>query len=354
MKVIFVKAINEYRFILAVAGACVGILYVVAMHSGAHPFEIIPVIISNARMTGYMLIAFLGFAVIWFFIRALFTSLRAGQGLPGVKTAFNAYTDAFFTAQRIISGLVGTILYMLIGLIISVGKSLILYVNDYAADPVLSQADKIMHGGVYPHEIIVPIVDQLNLFGFVNFAYLLWFPVMFLASAWVVFCEADNIRRMQFLWSSLILWVVVGVIGAMIFSSVGPIYFSYFYPYLNDPYAGFVDHLRKVNDVTELNVITMAGVLLGFAMDDRVIDLNGISAMPSMHVAIVTLIALYAFSYSRLAGCVAVFYVFMIMIGSVALGWHYAIDGYVSVILTCLLWWITGWLAKPAPRLFYS
>ncbi|TIN21837.1 MAG: hypothetical protein E5Y31_19780 [Mesorhizobium sp.] len=35
-------------------------------------------------------------------------------------------------------------------------------------------------------------------------------------------------------------------------------------------------------------------------------------------------------------------YVALILFGSVYSGWHYAIDGYVSIALVILIWWITG------------
>ena len=44
-----------------------------------------------------------------------------------------------------------------------------------------------------------------------------------------------------------------------------------------------------------------------------------------------------------------------IQVGSVHLGWHYAVDGYASMILTVLLWWGIGKLlgldAKAQPRM---
>lgn len=342
MRAVFTKAWDEYRVILAVAGTFLGILYIAAMQFGAHPMEIIANAKGTIRITVMMLITFLGLVVIWFFLRSFYISLRDGQGIPQAVARFNADTDKFFTPERIVTGLVGTVLYILMGLSISVGKSLIPYFNDYELDPLFSQMDKAIHGGMYPHELLVPFIDKMNLFGFVNFMYLLWFPVMFSANAWAIFCDNDKCRRMRFLWSSLLLWVFAGVIGASMASSVGPIYFSYFYPFLDDPYSAFVEHLRQVNNAIELNVVMVAGILLDFAMNGRVIDINAISAMPSMHVAIVTLIALYAFSYSRIAGVVCGLYVLMIMIGSVALGWHYAIDGYVSIILATATWFAAG------------
>jgi hypothetical protein len=34
------------------------------------------------------------------------------------------------------------------------------------------------------------------------------------------------------------------------------------------------------------------------------------------------------------------------LIGSVALGWHYAIDGYAAILITCALWAIVGWALR--------
>ncbi|MER8645783.1 phosphatase PAP2 family protein [Mesorhizobium sp. M1252] len=64
--------------------------------------------------------------------------------------------------------------------------------------------------------------------------------------------------------------------------------------------------------------------------------------MPSFHVAMVTLNALLLSSINRPAGIFAWLYVAAIMLGSVYFSWHYAIDGYVSIILIWLIWRGTG------------
>ena len=46
------------------------------------------------------------------------------------------------------------------------------------------------------------------------------------------------------------------------------------------------------------------------------------------------------------SGYLTLIYLFFIQIGSVHLGWHYAVDGYASMILTWLLWRLSGWIVN--------
>lgn len=73
---------------------------------------------------------------------------------------------------------------------------------------------------------------------------------------------------------------------------------------------------------------------------------KGISAMPSMHVAIVCLFVLLGWRVNRIAGIGFTIFAAIIMVGSVHLGWHYAIDGYLAIILTFLIWRAVGFLVK--------
>ena len=60
--------------------------------------------------------------------------------------------------------------------------------------------------------------------------------------------------------------------------------------------------------------------------------------MPSLHNAICVLMALAAWRLDRRLGLLAWFYALWIFLGSVALAWHYAVDGLVALAATWLIW----------------
>ena len=65
---------------------------------------------------------------------------------------------------------------------------------------------------------------------------------------------------------------------------------------------------------------------------------TGISAMPSIHVAMPLVYALTARATARWLAVAFGLYGLLILLGSVHLGWHYAVDGYVSVGAVLILW----------------
>ena len=72
----------------------------------------------------------------------------------------------------------------------------------------------------------------------------------------------------------------------------------------------------------------------GFAM--------GVSAMPSMHNAITVLYALSLARASRSMRIAAWTFVALIFIGSIHLGWHYAIDGIGAGLMAWGIWVAAG------------
>jgi hypothetical protein len=69
---------------------------------------------------------------------------------------------------------------------------------------------------------------------------------------------------------------------------------------------------------------------------------SGISAMPNMHVGTSMLFTLLGWRTHRLLGLAFAAFTGIILIGSVHLGWHYAVDGYVAIAATCLIWFVVG------------
>jgi membrane-associated phospholipid phosphatase len=68
--------------------------------------------------------------------------------------------------------------------------------------------------------------------------------------------------------------------------------------------------------------------------------------MPSQHVGIAWLMALYAFQFKRWLGILMTVFTLAIMVGSVILGWHYAVDGYLGVIVVSFIWLGSGFVLR--------
>lgn len=73
---------------------------------------------------------------------------------------------------------------------------------------------------------------------------------------------------------------------------------------------------------------------------------SGISAFPSLHVAMAMLYTLYLWDVSRIMGGLASLFLLFILYFSVFTGFHYAIDGYASIVLLLVGW---RWLRKLYP-----
>ena len=70
--------------------------------------------------------------------------------------------------------------------------------------------------------------------------------------------------------------------------------------------------------------------------------------VPSLHVAVAAYLACVALDTRwwaiRLLGMA---YAFVILVASVVLGWHYAVDGYAGALGAWAIWWAVGrWLAR--------
>jgi hypothetical protein len=108
--------------------------------------------------------------------------------------------------------------------------------------------------------------------------------------------------------------------------------------------------------MTYLNTANMSYPLLALEAQKHLWDwyqvaevgtASGISSMPSMHVSIACLVvfACWRTHYVALKLFGGVFFL-VILLGSVHLGWHYAIDGYLSIISTTLIWKFSAYLVS--------
>lgn len=237
-------------------------------------------------------------------------------------------------------------------------KSMIPEVRPFSFDPLLSSLDSTLHGGQAPWELTHALFGSPGLTVAINAAYNFWFFLM-----WVfVFAQLIRVKtavqrrdRMQFFVTFVLTWGMIGSVLAFLLSSAGPCYFGRIVTDMADPYAPLFTRLRAIDQAFDAAGSYWGVWALGtqqtlwelYQGSETHIG-SGISAMPSMHVAIATLMALAAFRIRRWLGWVMAGYAAIIQIGSVHLGWHYALDGYLSVLLTILLWRLAGWLVTRA------
>ena len=223
-------------------------------------------------------------------------------------------------------------------------KAIPLYVPFYA-DPWLAGLDRAIFG-MDAWRITHSVIGDRGTVA-IDRIYGLWFPIMMLYVGWFCFTR-DQALQLRGLLTYVLVWAVLGNFVALALSSVGPCFYEHFY---SDPqFAPMVAQLKATHASHGLFAPRAMDYLIDSIGKDRLGA--GISAMPSLHVAIAFLCFLVAWEYGRhwwakLLG--ALFFLF-ILVGSVHLGWHYAADGIVSVIVTGLIWWGTGrfvlWLEK--------
>jgi hypothetical protein len=103
-----------------------------------------------------------------------------------------------------------------------------------------------------------------------------------------------------------------------------------------------MSYLHSVHAKTPLIAVEGQAVLWQLYREQRDVPFLSISAMPSVHVAVAVLFALAGWEANRVMGLAFTAYALVVLVGSVHLGWHYAVDGYFAAIATAVIWIGTG------------
>jgi membrane-associated phospholipid phosphatase len=168
----------------------------------------------------------------------------------------------------------------------------------------------------------------------IDLIYATWLPVQVIAFYWLLLLR-PSLRKAQALISHALAWLLLGVIGAYGGSSAGPIYYDRLFGG-----AAFADLNRVVEAQAPVAFRTSEMLWRAHAYGtDEVYA--GISAMPSMHVALACWLWLLLRDRPYW-GKLAALYFALICVGSVHLGWHWALDGVASVAAVWLIWKLVG------------
>ncbi|MDE1152717.1 MAG: phosphatase PAP2 family protein [Micavibrio sp.] len=223
-----------------------------------------------------------------------------------------------------------------------VQKSLIANLHPFAWDNEFIAIDKFLHLGYMPNDFIVAITEKLHLGGLLDIAYFSWFAMMYAIVGYNLFWDSDRKRRLRFMWVFFLSWVLLGSLLGTVFSAAGPIFYHDFFPNLPDPYKDFVAYIEAHGAADFSIAYHSRFLLLAWTTNGQMVNPNAVAAFPSMHLAIAWLAVLYARSFGRGPFIIALVFTVLIYMATILFGFHYAIDGYVSIILVSLMWWGFG------------
>ena len=260
------------------------------------------------------------------------------------REAWNEFRRRNLTLERLLTALVASGAILILLRTYASWKPLITTIVPFHLDPALMRVDRALHLGHHPWRLLQPVFGHPAVTLPLDLLYALWHPVNCAFVIWLAWSDR-RLLRARFLLSYALAWILLGTVGATFLSSAGPCYYGLVVPGEN-PYAPLLTYLYGLHASYGVIAVTIQENLWAYYSGGSVLPVNGISAMPSVHVAAAVLFALAGWQVGRATGLAFTLYALVILTGSVHLGWHYAVDGYVSAAAVLLLWAASGPLLR--------
>lgn len=249
--------------------------------------------------------------------------------------------------NRLGNSLHGVIIFGIAIFIFSTVKSAIPALNPFSWDEYFMLMDRDIFFGVDPWILLKDVLGEPHVTSAISLLYSNLWMIVVASVVTYSFVAGDDYRRVQFTLSCVLTWIVSGNILAIAFSSAGPCYYGFFVDGV-DPYARLMEYLAEVDAQTGAVVSLQVQELLWTIFVDSEGQVSGISAMPSLHIMFCLLVAFYVYDINRVLGLFLYFYAIIVCIGSVYLGWHYAVDGIAAIVLAVATWFASGWVLRRA------
>lgn len=255
------------------------------------------------------------------------TRMRPGWGLP------------FFTPL---------LTAVLISTAYNVFKQRMLPATGYGYDGVLAAIDRSVFG-TDPWRLTHALLPSAEATRIIDLAYHPFFFPMTMGIAICTFLPLDSRHRLRHTLAFAMLTIVPTSLVAEMWPAVGPCFEAFYHH--NPQFVEMTKTLatQQAELVAQghpgLSSVAAQAKLQSLFGSPTIADGGGIAALPSMHNALSTLFLCFLLGFSRRWLWLALPYAALILFGSVHLGWHYAIDGVVGIVLAFLMWRIAGPIA---------
>ncbi len=202
-------------------------------------------------------------------------------------------------------------------------------------DVLLADLDHVLHGAD-PWTLLTwmnPLTDAIQ-----PLYSVIWLSVMVLVTTFAATSAPVQALKAQYAWTFILCWVLLGNLLSSLTLAAGPAFYARVEG--SDRFAELTNYLAEHDG--PVSAYRLQNLLWTAYADQSAGFASGISAFPSMHVSMVTLFTLYGFRINRFWGLAFAAYALLILLASVHLGWHYALDGLIAFALTYGIWLACG------------
>jgi hypothetical protein len=222
-------------------------------------------------------------------------------------------------------------------------KNLLNVIFPFTWDDRLAAADRWLHFGRQPWQWLS--IEIWPLTRFIELVYAFWGVLLVLLPLVVYLVSEEWRHRAHYLISYMLVFVLLGNLAAAAFMSAGPFAFQYSGAAHSDfsPLLHYLDHGDPARSFSA--VLFQRYLWLSYV--NRTSGLgSAISAFPSVHVAMAMLYLMYAWRFGRMARLLSVAFFLLVLIGSIHLAWHYALDGYAGILGAVAIYLAVGFLLR--------
>jgi hypothetical protein len=227
-------------------------------------------------------------------------------------------------------------------------KSMIPLFNAFHWDSTFIAWDRALFFGLDGWQVLQPLLGYPLITALLAVLYHAWMLLIYVGTLLILFHPAATRIARRYFLGFILIWTLIGGGLATVFASVGPCFIG---PIFGDPtFDAQMAYLRAANEQFPVMTLHVQELLLGWYREGEGGLGSGITAMPSMHVAMAFLFWLAVRKVWRPVGWFFLAFFVAIWLGSVHLAYHYAVDGLVSVIATAMIWQASGQLLRAWDR----
>ena len=328
---------EEYLWLLPVALVSAGLFALAGIAGAAHGVSATRILSDYATHATRALPLLAQLAVLGLLVRALLT--RSASPLRRILDPVRrAFASPMLAAAALAPLAIMPLLFAGFGLL----KMLTPLYVPFLWDDAFAAADRALFFGYQPWTFTHALLGGQTATAVVDRLYTGWVPLLSFAMLGFALL-APRYDRARFFLAFTAAWALLGVAGAWLGASAGPCYTPLIGASSAPEFAPMMERLHAYAATVHLDAVRWQGVLWEAHVERHYAFGLGISAMPSLHNAVAVLYALALARFGRAAAAAGWLFAGIVFVGSIHLGWHYAVDGLIAGAAMYGLWRAAGW-----------